>query len=193
MTMTTRTAMRTSILTGTTTATKRAMGSKKIVGMVHLGALPGSPRDAGDFPQVLERAVADAKSLAEGGADAVMIENFFDAPFHKSSVPPVTVAAMTRAVLVVREAVRVPVGVNVLRNDACAALSIAHVCGAQFIRCNVFVGAVVTDQGIIEGAAREVVDLRRRLRAQVEIWADLPRSKIGKVVKPEIKARMLDG
>src|SRR3954451_17400580 len=28
---------------------------------------------------------------------------------------------------------------------------------------------------------------------QVEIWPDLPRSKIGKVVKPEIKARMLGG
>jgi fatty-acyl-CoA synthase len=28
---------------------------------------------------------------------------------------------------------------------------------------------------------------------QVEIWADLPRSKIGKVVKPEITARMLGG
>jgi acyl-CoA synthetase (AMP-forming)/AMP-acid ligase II len=28
---------------------------------------------------------------------------------------------------------------------------------------------------------------------QVELWAELPRSKIGKVVKPEIKARMLAG
>ena len=26
---------------------------------------------------------------------------------------------------------------------------------------------------------------------QVEIWADLPRSKIGKVLKPEIRARLL--
>ncbi len=26
---------------------------------------------------------------------------------------------------------------------------------------------------------------------QIEIWDDLPRSKIGKVVKPDIKARML--
>jgi fatty-acyl-CoA synthase len=28
---------------------------------------------------------------------------------------------------------------------------------------------------------------------QVEVWADLPRSKVGKVLKPEIKARLRDG
>ena len=147
--------------------------NKRIVGMVHLGPLPGSPRFRDDLDSVIERAQSDARALADGGIDAVMIENFFDAPFAKGGVPPVTIAAMTRAVLAVRQVVAVPVGVNVLRNDACAALSIAHVCGAQFVRCNVFVGAAVTDQGVIEGAAREVVLLRKQLNAAVEIWADV--------------------
>jgi membrane complex biogenesis BtpA family protein len=146
---------------------------KPLIGMVHLGPLPGSPRDAGDFEAVLRRAVADARALETGGMDAVMVENFHDAPFHKTNVPPHTVAAMTRAVLAVREAVSLPVGVNVLRNDACAALAVAHVCGARFIRCNVYVGAAVTDQGLIEGAAREVVACRRALGADVWIWADV--------------------
>jgi membrane complex biogenesis BtpA family protein len=146
---------------------------KPLIGMVHLGALPGSARWAGSLDEVLGRAVADAEALAEGGADGIMVENFFDAPFHKSAVPPVTVAAMTAAALAIRAAVSLPLGVNVLRNDACAALSIAHVCGAQFVRCNVFVGAVVTDQGIIEGAAQELLDLRSRLGSSVQIWADV--------------------
>jgi membrane complex biogenesis BtpA family protein len=141
--------------------------------MVHLGQLPGSPKDGGDFSGVLERAIADAHALEEGGADAVMVENFFDAPFPKSDSTAVTIAAMTLAVHAVRDAVSLPLGVNVLRNDACAALSIAHACGAQFIRCNVYVGAAVTDQGIIEGAARDVVMLRRQLGSTVEIWADI--------------------
>ena len=102
-----------------------------------------------------------------------MVENFFDAPFAKSSVPPVTVAAMTAAVLAVREAARISVGVNVLRNDVVAAISIAHVCGAQFVRCNVYVGAAVADQGVIEGAAREAVLCRRDLGASVQLWADV--------------------
>ena len=147
---------------------------RPLVGMVHLPPLPGSPRDAGvRMEDVLARAVADAQALTEGGADALMVENFFDAPFAKNHAPPHTVAALTRAVQAVREATPLPLGVNVLRNDALAAIAIAHVCGAQFVRINVYVGAAVTDQGLIEGAAREAVLYRRQLGADVALWADV--------------------
>ncbi len=149
-------------------------GRRPLVGMVHLGALPGSPRGGeAAMGDVLARAVADARALEQGGADAVIVENFFDAPFAKDAVPPHTLAAMTRAVQAVREATALPVGVNVLRNDARAALAIAHVCGAQFVRVNVYVGAAVTDQGLIEGAARAAVLYRRELDADVALWADV--------------------
>jgi hypothetical protein len=145
--------------------------------MVHLGALPGSARydaDALPIEMVLENAGRDARALAEGGADAIMVENFFDAPFAKDNVPPHTVAALTRGVLAVREAAPdLPVGVNCLRNDARSALAIAHICGARFVRINVYVGAAVTDQGVIEGAARTAVLYRRELGADVAIFADV--------------------
>ena len=80
---------------------------------------------------------------------------------------------MTRAVLAVRRATGLPVGVNVLRNDVRAALAIAQVCKAQFVRANVWVGAAVTDQGVIEGAAREAILYRREIGADVAIWADI--------------------
>jgi membrane complex biogenesis BtpA family protein len=147
---------------------------KPLIGMTHLLPLPGSPQDSGmGMETILARAVADARALEAGGADAVIVENFFDAPFVKETLPPHTLAAMTRAVQAVREAVRLPVGVNALRNDARAALAIAHICGAQFVRINVYVGAAVTDQGIIEGAARTAVLYRRELGADVAIWADI--------------------
>jgi membrane complex biogenesis BtpA family protein len=142
--------------------------------MVHLAPLPGSPRDTGaGMKPILERAEADARALAEGGANAVMVENFFDAPFARDEVPPHTVAALTRAVLAVRQVVALPIGVNVLRNDSRSALAIAHICGAQFVRINVYMGAAVTDQGLIEGAARTAVLYRRELGADVAIWADV--------------------
>ncbi len=147
---------------------------RPLIGMVHLQSLPGSPRDTGaGMDAVLSQAVADAQALEAGGANAIMVENFFDAPFAKDSVPAVTVAAMTRAVLAVRSATSLPLGVNVLRNDIRSAIAIAHLCGAQFVRCNVYVGASVTDQGIIEGAARTAVLARRELDADVAIWADV--------------------
>jgi len=148
--------------------------SKILIGMVHLPALPGAPRASLALGAIEARAVEEAGLLRDAGFDGVVIENFGDNPFFKSDVEPVTVAAMTRIVgSVCRELAGWRVGVNVLRNDARAALSIAAATGAQFIRVNVHVGAAATDQGMIEGQAAQTLRLRRALGAAVEIWADV--------------------
>jgi membrane complex biogenesis BtpA family protein len=141
--------------------------------MVHLLPLPGSPRWAGSIDAVVERALADARALAEGGVDACLVENYLDMPFHGSRVPPATVAAMTRVVREVVVALEMPVGVNVLRNDAAAALSVAVATGARFVRVNVHAGAMLTDQGWIRGRAAPTLRLRSALDAPVAIFADV--------------------
>ena len=78
---------------------------------------------------------------------------------------------MTRVILSLNS--DVPFGVNVLRNDCGAALAIANATRGQFIRCNVLSGAMVTDQGIIEGRAADVVRYRMNLHADVSIFADV--------------------
>lgn len=137
---------------------------RPLVGMVHLPPLPGSPGwrtgASHDMRHILRAAVADARILADEGMDGVLVENFHDAPFHPDAVPPETVAAMAVVVAQIADAIAVPVGVNVLRNDAAAALAVAVAAGARFIRVNVHTGAMVTDQGWIEGRAHET--LRRR-------------------------------
>jgi predicted TIM-barrel enzyme len=143
-----------------------------VVGMIHLPALPGAPKFAGDFEAVREAALRDARRLEAGGVDALMLENFGDAPFYPDDVPTHVVASMTRLATDVSEAVALPMGVNVLRNDAEAALSVAAAVGAQFVRVNVHSGARVTDQGVVEGKAHETVRLRERLDADVAILAD---------------------
>ncbi len=148
--------------------------SKLLIGMVHLAPLPGAPRHSLSMDLIEERAVAEARLLHAAGFDGCILENFGDVPFHKEHVEPVTVAAMARLVTVVERAL--PgwrVGVNVLRNDARAALSIAAACGARFVRVNVHVGATATDQGITEGSAAETLRLRKALGVPVEIWADV--------------------
>jgi membrane complex biogenesis BtpA family protein len=144
-----------------------------LVGMVHLGPLPGAPRFADDVEQVLAAACTDARALEAAGFDAVLVENHGDAPFFADQVPPATVAALTRAVTEVRRSVRVPVGVNVLRNDAPAALAIAAATGAAFIRVNVLTGTMYTDQGPIRGRAAEIARLRAILCPSVVILADV--------------------
>ena len=147
--------------------------SKVIIGVAHLIPLPGSPRWNGDLEQVLDRARRDADALASGGANGVIVENLGDLPLQKDRVGPHTVAAMTLAVSAVMQVVDLPVGINVLRNDAQAAIAIAAATGARFIRVNVHTGAMVADEGIIEGRAAETLRYRHDLRADVQIFADV--------------------
>ena len=145
-----------------------------LVGVVHLLPLPGSPRRSPGLDAVIERAAADARALAAGGADAVIVENFGDAPFDAGPVAPATVAAMTLCARAVREAAPgLALGINVLRNDARAAIGIAAAVGAAFVRVNVHVGAMVTDQGVVEGRARETLLERARLGAPIDLVADV--------------------
>jgi membrane complex biogenesis BtpA family protein len=145
-----------------------------LVGVVHLPALPGSPRALASLAAIARGAAEDARVLAAAGYDAVIVENFGDAPFFAARVPPVTVAAMTACALAVREAVpELALGVNVLRNDGEAALSVAACVGASFVRINVLTGARVTDQGIVQGEAASIARLRVALCADVAVWADV--------------------
>jgi hypothetical protein len=144
-----------------------------LIGMVHLGPLPGAPRYAGNLSAIIEAARRDATLLAEAGFDALMVENFGDAPFHGDDVPDATVAALTRCVTAVTEACDLPIGVNVLRNDALAAVAIAAATGAAAIRVNVLSGTMFTDQGPLTGRAAEVARLRKLLAPDIEILADV--------------------
>lgn len=146
---------------------------KLLIGMVHLQALPGSPNFNGDLKLIGQRALTDAQTLAQAGFDAIIVENFGDVPFYPDSVPSETVAAMTAIVVRLCDQIRLPIGVNVLRNDAIAALSICAVTGAQFIRTNIHTGAILTDQGIIQGRAHAVLRHRRLLGHPTAILADI--------------------
>jgi membrane complex biogenesis BtpA family protein len=147
--------------------------SKLLIGVVHLQPLPGSPRFAGKLESIIQFAVADARAYERGGADAVIIENFGDAPFTKGPVAPETLAAMTAAGRAIRAAVKLPIGFNVLRNDARSALALCAICGGSFMRVNVHTGAMLTDQGIIEGDAYHTIRYRQRLCPDVKLYADI--------------------
>ncbi|MFK8182272.1 MAG: photosystem I biogenesis protein BtpA [Phormidesmis sp.] len=143
------------------------------IGVVHLLPLPTSPRWQGDLQTVIARAEQEATALASGGAHGLVIENFFDAPFPKSRVDPAVVSAMTLVVQRLKQLVTLPMGINVLRNDARSALAIATCTNVDFIRVNVLTGVMATDQGLIEGEAYDILRYRRELGSEVKILADV--------------------
>jgi membrane complex biogenesis BtpA family protein len=144
-----------------------------VIGVVHLLPLPLSPRWQGSLQAVVDRAEQEAVALASGGVHGILVENFFDAPFTKDSVDPVVVSAMSLVLQRLQTLVTLPLGVNVLRNDARSALAIAACSGAQFIRVNVLTGVMATDQGLIEGCAYDLLRYRQQLGCDVKILADV--------------------
>jgi membrane complex biogenesis BtpA family protein len=157
--------------------TKPDITAFALVGMVHLKPLfrsSGSP----DIDAVEEAALADALALHKAGFNRLMIENFGDAPFFPDQVEAHTVAAMARIAHSISGAVQSDeappiLGINVLRNDANSALGIAAAIDAGFIRVNVLTGAMVTDQGLIQGKAHEVIRYRDQVAPNCEVWADV--------------------
>jgi membrane complex biogenesis BtpA family protein len=148
-----------------------------VIGMFHLPPLPGSPNWSGSLVELNEQVLADFDALSQGGVHGILVENFGDAPFTKNKVHPLTVSMITRVVQYCKTNFDIPIGINVLRNDWEAALSIAAATDASFIRINILSGAFATDQGIIEGNAYECLRFRRQLELELDrkilIFADV--------------------
>jgi membrane complex biogenesis BtpA family protein len=154
--------------------------------MVHLPALPGSARSSDALPAIIDRAVSEARQLERAGFDAVIVENFGDSPFAAQTVLSETVVAVSVVVDHLVRALSIPVGVNVLRNDCLAAMSIAAITGAAFIRVNVLSGVYATDQGLITGRADELARLRARLGGRVQVAADVHVKHAAPISQPDI-------
>ncbi|CCC80987.1 BtpA/SgcQ family protein [Thermoproteus tenax] len=149
------------------------MSLPRIVGVVHLPPLPGSPRYSGDFSSIVEFAVENARRLEDAGFDGIILENFNDAPFKPRARDPETIAAMAIAAREVRRAVSVQLGVNILRNSGPEAAAVASLSGASFIRVNALCEVVSAPEGLLEPVAREIAEVQARLKSAVKILADV--------------------
>jgi hypothetical protein len=151
---------------------------RPVIGVIHLLALPGAPGFGGNVSAVYDHALAELSRLTveggkDGSVDGVIVENFHDIPFYPDRVPAETTAAMAAITREIVTRSRIPVGVNVLRNDARAALGVATVTEAAFIRVNVHMGVAVAEQGFLVGESHHTLRLRAALGSAVAIFADV--------------------
>lgn len=161
--------------------------------MLHLPPLPGGPHYTGDMQAVINAALRDAQILTDAGFSGLIIENLGDAPYYPDHVPAETVAAMSVVAAHVRQQTKLPIGVNVLRNNAQSAIAIAAAANLQFIRVNVLTGTSVTDQGLISGEAHLVARKRQQLRAEhVLICADVRVKHAAPLVERELAQEIDD-
>jgi membrane complex biogenesis BtpA family protein len=149
-------------------------GSKKpLIGVLHLMALPGAPLYGGVMQDVYDHALSELEIFKRNSIDSVIVENFRDVPYYPGRVPAETVAALAGVAREVVRAAGMPVGVNVLRSDGESAIAIAAASGAHYVRVNVHMSAIVSEQGIIQGMSHLSVRLRSALKSKALIFADV--------------------
>lgn len=149
------------------------MSRPRLVGMIHLPALPGSPAWRGaPLRQLAQEAVADGEALQEAGFDAVLLQNSLDRP-TRERVDGLAIAQMTAIAIRLRSAIDLQIGVNVIKNDGPAAVAIAAAADAHFVRVKLLTGTTMSAEGVLYGCAYETLSTRRASGTSPAVWADI--------------------
>src|SRR5215831_359643 len=161
--------------------------ARALIGMVHVGALPGSPAASHSIERLVEHAVAEARAYHDAGFTAVAIENMHDRPYRKGAVGPEVTTAMAVIGREVRRETGLLLGVQVLAGANREALAVALACGAAFVRVEGFVFAHVADEGLIEASAGELLRYRRAIGAEhVRVFADIKKKHAAHAITADV-------
>jgi len=168
--------------------TRALFGSDRaLVGMIHVGALPGTPRASLPLEAIVEAAVAEARIYRDAGLHAVAIENMHDRPYLARTAGPEVVAAMAVVGREVRRAAALPLGVQILAGANRGALAVALSAGAAFVRVEGFVFAHVADEGLMASDAGELLRYRRSIGAEgIRVFADVKKKHSAHAVTADV-------
>jgi membrane complex biogenesis BtpA family protein len=167
--------------------------NKPVIGVIHVGALPGTPRSSQTVSELIATAKHEAQLYRECGLDGVMIENMHDVPYMRGEVGPEIVAAMTAIAVEVKNATegtaatRLPVGVQLLAGANIEAMAVAHAAGLDFIRAEGYAYAHVADEGLIQASAAKLLRYRRTIGAtHVQVWTDVKKKHAAHAITADV-------
>ncbi len=166
----------------------REVQTPAVFGMIHVPALPGTPRHAQPVAAIVEHCLAEARVLAQAGFDGLLIENMHDVPYLRGHVGPEIVAAMTAVGCAIRREMDKPLGVQVLAAANREALAVALACGADFVRVENFVFAHVADEGLMpEAEAGGLLRYRRQIGAEhIAVIADIKKKHSSHAITADV-------
>jgi membrane complex biogenesis BtpA family protein len=160
---------------------------KPVIGMIHLGALPGTPASKMSLAEIEKQAVREAKALRDAGVHGLMIENMHDTPYLRGRVGPEIAAAMAIIGRAVKVTAKLPCGVQILAGANLEAMAVAHAAGLDFIRAEGFAFAHVADEGFIQSSAAELLRFRRSIGAErVQVWVDVKKKHSSHAITADV-------
>ena len=160
---------------------------KPVIGVIHVGALPGTPRSTQTIPELVTSARREAQIYRESNVDGVIIENMHDVPYLRGEVGPEIVAAMTAIGIEVKAENRLPVGIQILAGANIEALAVAHAAGLDFIRAEAYAYAHVADEGLMEASAAKLLRYRRMIGAtRIQVWTDVKKKHAAHAITADV-------
>jgi hypothetical protein len=160
---------------------------KPIIGVIHVGALPGAPANSQTVSEIAAQAAREAAIYRDCGVDGIIIENMHDVPYLRGSVGPEIVAAMAVIGQAVKTESRLPVGIQILAGANIEAMAVAHAANLDFIRAEGFVFAHVADEGLIQSSAAELLRYRKMIGAdRVQVWTDVKKKHSSHAITADI-------
>lgn len=167
--------------------TKLFARSKPIIGVIHVGALPGTPRSSQTVAEIVALARNEARIYRETGVDGLIVENMHDLPYMRNEVGPEIVAAMTAVGAEVKGESRMPVGVQILAGANIEAMAVAHAAGLDFIRAEGYAYAHVADEGLIQASAAKLLRYRKMIGAErVQVWTDVKKKHAAHAITADV-------
>lgn len=161
--------------------------SKPVIGVIHVEALPGTPRGVRSVAELVGVAKREARVYRECGVDGVIIENMHDVPYLKGAVGPEIVAAMTAIGSEVKSECELPVGIQILAGANIEAMAVAHAADLDFIRAEGYAYAHVADEGIIEASAAKLLRYRKMIGAErVQVWTDVKKKHSAHAITADV-------
>jgi membrane complex biogenesis BtpA family protein len=160
---------------------------RALIGVLHVGALPGTPRAHDTVDALIDIALTEAKIYRDAAFTALAIENTHDRPYLKGAVGPEITAAMTAIAREVKREIALPLGIQVLAGANREAIAVAHASGADFIRAEGFVFAHVADEGVIESCAGDLLRYRRAIGAErVLVFTDIKKKHSAHAITADV-------
>jgi membrane complex biogenesis BtpA family protein len=160
---------------------------KPIIGMIHVGALPGTPASRHTVAELEAQAVAEARIYKDGGIHAIAIENMHDVPYLRGGVGPEITAAMTIIARAVKAESGLPCGIQILAGANHEAVAVAHAASLDFVRVEGYAFAHVADEGIIQSSAASLLRYRRAIGGEgVQVWADVKKKHSSHAITADV-------
>src|SRR5690242_18908723 len=160
---------------------------KPVIGVIHVGALPGTPRNKQTVAELVSTARAEAKLYSDSAIDGLIIENMHDVPYLRGEVGPEIIAAMTAIAGEVKSQSLFPVGIQILAGANIEAMAVAHAADLDFIRAEGYAYAHVADEGLIQSSAAKLLRYRRMIGAErVQVWADVKKKHAAHAITPDV-------